>query len=760
MSTYYLRPAQLDQRQRVGLLGVSIVVLIALSWITIGRLVPNTGSSGLWFYSAAFGLILGDLVVEPLYTRPADAIVNAGAVLLASATASAQGLPISSTAFEVGQMVCIAASLAVLSISIAAVATKPSRTANGSGIHRGLYYLSGTFGSARVVFWSFFVITATAAFADEVESLMLVYLIGGGSMLFVAPAESLVRRIGSLAPGQPVPQPILIICRLTAPTTIHATGPEEALTARGDRIRLPNKQTGIVVRRENRGGIAYVEISAPNLSGIAEGARLSSSDSAPELHVVGSVAKKTRLDSLVVDAVGSVLNEESVESGGLFSADVRGDEVLYQVTEATIVPAGVGSETGDEAVEVCARKIGTWRDEAFHVVDWIPEAGTPVRVQPTSSGAIDTAKYVGRVPGTEYGIKYNTTYGVTHNTAVLGILGVGKTTLAADLIWRVLDGHPEAKVVVVDITGEYSKRFDGFFGPDDQSALETRINSATATRRNDPGYDGEGPAGNVKLCQQVMNKEIEDLFEDAERRMMILNPSALIVTQDDGGFSGFNYGTKQNEAKRLVSLTPAEVTAIISRAILSQVQGAITDDVRACLVLEEAHSLAPEYNSRAHDGEATAAIATARCLMQGRKYGFGSIVVTQRTANVTKSILNQCNTVFALRVFDQTGTDFMANFIGRDYANLIPTLKDRHAVYFGKASSCASPLLIRVNEKVEIERALKLLGARSSSTVDNPATNPIGQIATAIETTPEAVPYATVLKETAAKDVVDGDNAA
>ncbi len=49
----------------------------------------------------------------------------------------------------------------------------------------------------------------------------------------------------------------------------------------------------------------------------------------------------------------------------------------------------------------------------------------------------------------------------------------------------------------------------------------------------------------------------------------------------------------------------------------------------------------------------------AKVILQGRKYGLGSFVVTQRTANISKSILNQCNTIFALRVFDDTGKQFL-----------------------------------------------------------------------------------------------------
>ncbi|MDP9098905.1 MAG: hypothetical protein M3N48_07920, partial [Verrucomicrobiota bacterium] len=78
------------------------------------------------------------------------------------------------------------------------------------------------------------------------------------------------------------------------------------------------------------------------------------------------------------------------------------------------------------------------------------------------------------------------------------------------------------------------------------------------------------------------------------------------------------------------------------------------------------------------------------------------------TANVTKTILNQCNTIFAMRTFDDTGKDFLANYIGADYANSLSSLSERQAVFFGKASSCENPILIRLNDReafVEIFRA-------------------------------------------------------
>lgn len=119
------------------------------------------------------------------------------------------------------------------------------------------------------------------------------------------------------------------------------------------------------------------------------------------------------------------------------------------------------------------------------------------------------------------------------------------------------------------------------------------------------------------------------------------------------------------------------------------------------LVFEEAHSLVPEWNSVANEGDKSATNGTAKVILQGRKYGLGSLTVTQRTANVSKSILNQCNTIFAMRVFDDTGKGFLENYIGSDYANTLPTLDERHAIAIGKGLRLKQPVIIQLNDRAQ-----------------------------------------------------------
>jgi uncharacterized protein len=171
-----------------------------------------------------------------------------------------------------------------------------------------------------------------------------------------------------------------------------------------------------------------------------------------------------------------------------------------------------------------------------------------------------------------------------------------------------------------------------------------------------------------------------------------MNPSQFEVTRQDSGM--------YNNDASMATLTPTEITAIISDAALAVCQElGMTDQGRVCLVYEEAHSLVPEWNSVVADGDRAATSRSARAILQGRKYGLGCMLITQRTANVTKTILNQCNTIFAMRTFDDTGKEFLSNYIGRDYTGVLPSLEARHAIVFGKASSCENPVLVRLNDR-------------------------------------------------------------
>jgi DNA helicase HerA-like ATPase len=161
-------------------------------------------------------------------------------------------------------------------------------------------------------------------------------------------------------------------------------------------------------------------------------------------------------------------------------------------------------------------------------------------------------------------------------------------------------------------------------------------------------------------------------------------------------------GEKMGYNVIITDLTQAEKTRIIVERIFSILMklGVSSDKkARVLIIFEEAHSLMPAWNSVSNEGDKTAANGTAKIILQGRKYGLGCFVITQRTANVSKSILNQCNTIFAMRVFDDTGKGFLENYIGTDYTNTLPTLEERNAIVIGKGLQLKRPVIIELNDK-------------------------------------------------------------
>src|SRR5690606_28324025 len=77
---------------------------------------------------------------------------------------------------------------------------------------------------------------------------------------------------------------------------------------------------------------------------------------------------------------------------------------------------------------------------------------------------------------------------------------------------------------------------------------------------------------------------------------------------------------------------------------------------RILLVLEEAHTIVPESNMFDRDRANTKAIVgrMAQIALQGRKYGVGLLLISQRTALVSKTLLSQCNTCISFSLMDQT----------------------------------------------------------------------------------------------------------
>jgi uncharacterized protein len=385
-----------------------------------------------------------------------------------------------------------------------------------------------------------------------------------------------------------------------------------------------------------------------------------------------------------------VINEAGLAEGSL--AEVRiGDNqsVIYQLVDGVTRDEVVQQKNKYAYARAKARKIGKWDDEGrrFCPVPWMPRMNAPVfLLEELEGGPVDDC--IGHFPATPYGVRLDASECVTHNTAILGILGVGKSYLAIELVERMI--AQGIKVLCLDLTNQYETLLGDFLDPAYEAERKAELVAAGAGGA--PHQNKELGGSRNTFVAAVIQQMRAFLDQADDHYLRIYNPAQFRVTKQVSGWSADNAA--------FLRLTASEITAIFSDAALHVCQEfGMTDDARLCLVYEEAHTLVPEWNSVAADGDKAATAKSARAILQGRKYGLGCLLITQRTANVTKTILNQCNTIFAMRTFDDTGKEFLGNYIGSDYAAVLPSMQPRHAVVFGKASSCENPVLIRLNDQ-------------------------------------------------------------
>jgi hypothetical protein len=99
-------------------------------------------------------------------------------------------------------------------------------------------------------------------------------------------------------------------------------------------------------------------------------------------------------------------------------------------------------------------------------------------------------------------------------------------------------------------------------------------------------------------------------------------------------------------------------------------------------VLEEAHTYLNVGN------EGAASIAARRIVKEGRKYGLGAMIVSQRPAEIDPTILSQCGTLIAMRLANSTDRSHVTGTSSDNLEglfNMLPSLRTGEAIIVGEA---------------------------------------------------------------------------
>lgn len=113
------------------------------------------------------------------------------------------------------------------------------------------------------------------------------------------------------------------------------------------------------------------------------------------------------------------------------------------------------------------------------------------------------------------------------------------------------------------------------------------------------------------------------------------------------------------------------------------------------LVCEEAHRYVPNRGEAQYEA---AQDAIRRLAKEGRKYGIGLMLISQRPSEVEATVLSQCNTWIVMRITNESDRSYVQGILPDSLAGLtklLSGLRRREAIFIGQAAALPSRILIR-----------------------------------------------------------------
>jgi hypothetical protein len=183
------------------------------------------------------------------------------------------------------------------------------------------------------------------------------------------------------------------------------------------------------------------------------------------------------------------------------------------------------------------------------------------------------------------------------------------------------------------------------------------------------------------------------------------------------------------------------ITEMYLSALLQLAKSGGLAGQKVLVVVEEAHTVMPEASFVGlgdFDSKGTVAKIT-QIALQGRKYGVGLLVLAQRTATVSKTVLTQCNTMISFSCIDETSIGFLKNVFGTHVAEQLPNLPRLRAVAHGSWISSDVPIAFDVpfvKSKAELNTWSAPTAKRGSGSIPSAPQTPSVGISTAyVDTT-------------------------
>lgn len=211
------------------------------------------------------------------------------------------------------------------------------------------------------------------------------------------------------------------------------------------------------------------------------------------------------------------------------------------------------------------------------------------------------------------------------------------------------------------------------------------------------------PLGADKKAHEDFSKvirKIDSLLKDGRLKFMMESWSGA----EDPLPTIVNQFLTQQTTVQIVDLSgvPNEVAGVASAAIariVFQLKVWQTEAERqnspVLLVCEEAHRYVPNRGEAQYEA---AQSAIRRIAKEGRKYGVGLLLVSQRPSEVEATVLSQCNSWIVLRITNDADREHVRSVLPDSMSGLtkmLSGLRRQEAIFVGQAATLPTRVMIR-----------------------------------------------------------------
>ena len=157
-----------------------------------------------------------------------------------------------------------------------------------------------------------------------------------------------------------------------------------------------------------------------------------------------------------------------------------------------------------------------------------------------------------------------------------------------------------------------------------------------------------------------------------------------------------------------LSLVPTEIVHVVTSVIARQIFEALQRyrklnqvALPTVLVMEEAHTFIKRYkdDSENHEASTVCCQVFERISREGRKFGLGLVLSSQRPSELSPTVLSQCNTFLLHRISNDRDQELVNKLVPDNLRGLLrelPSLPSQNAILLGWASEL--PILVRMND--------------------------------------------------------------